>query len=431
MKIQIRDATIVSLDETTMPETGGAYSGDVCIEDGRILALGAVPEGFRPDRTVEARGRIVMPGFVNCHTHLAMTLLRGYAEDLPLMEWLQSLIWPAESRHTGETIRVGTRLAVAEMIASGTTTALDMYFQQHVVAEVLLETGMRGVLSRAILSMDNNTREILDESIAMKERYAGPDRLVGVFLSGHAPYTCEAEDLLRIREAALAHDMGIHIHVSETRGEVEESLSRHGKTPVAYLADLGVFDAPTLAAHCVHVTPEDIGLLHHHGVSVAHNPRSNLKLASGIAPVSHMLRAGVNVGIGTDGAASNNTLDMVEETRLGVLLQKGVTGDATYPGVAQALRMATGNGARALGFPDLGVMRPGFRADLILVERKGPHLAPGHDPLTDLLYSAGRADVTHTMVAGRFLMEERVLTTIDTERLLSEAEDAARVLFPG
>jgi 5-methylthioadenosine/S-adenosylhomocysteine deaminase len=413
MKTLIQNATII-------PQVPGAdvewFIGDVAIEDELIVAVGHAPDSFEPQEIIDATDHILMPGFVNCHAHSAMTLLRGFAEDLPLQTWLQDWIWPAEAKHTEKTLNIGNELAIAEMIKSGTTSFLDMYVRQDLLAESLLRTGMRGVLSRAVLTFEGDVEKHLQDNVNLKYRYQD-ENLVSVFVSAHAPYTCNDKDLLLVREAALEHDMGLHIHISETKKELDDYLGEFGKTPVSYLNDLNMFDAHTLGAHCVHITQEDMHIMSEKGVCVSHNPKSNLKLASGVAPLVDMLEHNITVGIGTDSVASNNSLSMIDEMKTASLLQKGILNDATVLPAKQILNLATREGAKALRLEDVGQIKVGYQADLILLDKSGVHMLPGFNPLTDVVHSATQQDVTHTMVAGKFLMRDRILVTIDEEKL--------------
>lgn len=421
MKTLIQNATII-------PQIQGAdvewFIGDVAIEDELIVAVGQAADSFEPQEIIDATDHILMPGFVNCHAHSAMTLLRGFAEDLPLQTWLQKWVWPAEAKHTETTLNIGNELAIAEMIKSGTTSFLDMYVRQDLLAESLLRTGMRGVLSRAVLTFEGDVEKHLQDNVDLKYRYQD-ENLVSVFVSAHAPYTCNDKDLLLVREAALEHDMGLHIHISETKKELDDYLGEFGKTPVSYLNDLNMFDAHTLGAHCVHITQEDMHILSEKGVCVSHNPKSNLKLASGVAPLVDMLEHNITVGIGTDSVASNNSLSMIDEMKTASLLQKGILNDATVLPAKQILNLATREGAKALRLEDVGQIKVGYQADLILLDKSGIHMLPGFNPLTDVVHSATHQDVTHTMVAGKFLMRDRILVTIDEEKLRYDISNLA------
>ncbi len=428
MKLLVKNAQILPMTEDRTPQDPWFY-GDMAVEDGTIVAVGQVPEDFRPDRVLDGQNRALLPGFVNSHTHTAMVLLRGFADDMPLMDWLENKIWPAENRLTRDMVYAGTLLGMAEMIRCGTTSFLDMYFHQDQVARAALQTGLRTVLSRGLIGFEPDFSEKLADNVELKNRWAGQgeDRIT-VMLGPHAPYTCMPEHLDQVMEMAHKHDMGIHIHVSETAGEVRDAMEKWGKSPVRHLYDLGVFDRPTVAAHCVHVDGEDMELMLEKGVSVAHNPSSNLKLASGFAPTAAMMEKGINVSLGTDGASSNNNLNIVEEMHLASLIPKAFLGDATAMPAYEALKMATVNGAKALGLSGVGCLKPGNRADFILVDLNRPHLIPGYNLVSDLVYSAQSTDVVTTVVNGRILMEDGEIKTMDLPAVMQEVRGFRKIL---
>lgn len=371
---------------------------------------------------VDGRGFLAAPGFVNTHTHAAMTLFRSYADDMLLMDWLQHKIWPAEDRLTGEDVYWATLAAIGEMIKSGTTTYADMYFFMNDVARATDESGMRGVLARGMAGVAPTAEQALTESRAFyREWHNQAEGRITVMLGPHAPYTCPSDYLKRV--VSLSEELGaeIHIHLSETKGEVEDCFKLHGKSPIQHMADLGVLQRGVLAAHCVHVDEHDLALMKAHNVRVAHNPQSNLKLASGFAPVPAMLAAGITVGLGTDGTASNNNLDLLEEVRLAAMLHKAVTGNPQVVPARQALDLATRDGAAALGLgSQVGELRVGAKADVVLYERQGLHWCPPHDPVSLLVYAAQSNDVHSVWINGRRVLDKRVLTTIDEEKVKQE-----------
>ncbi len=431
------DFVVVGASVLTMePGAEPIANGAVAIAGGRIAAVGPAEEllDLAPSGALLAASDcLVMPGLVNTHSHLAMTLLRGLADDLPLTTWLEQHIWPAEKEHMDrDTVRLGTELAAAEQLLGGVTTTTDMYFFGDDVAEVLAAAGMRGVVAESLIDFPTprcaTPEEMMEKQREMAEAWADHPLIVPS-IAAHAPYTVCAANL--VKEAELAEELGLplQIHVSETRWEVEKLLAEKGKSPVAYLADLGVLGERVVAAHCVHVSPEDIDLLAEFEVGVAHNPASNLKLASGIAPVPAMLARGVKVGLGTDGTASNNTLDLVRDLQLTALLHKGASFDPTVLPARTVLEMATLGGARVLGLEDrIGTLREGKEADLICVAIDGAHATPFYDPFSHMVYAARAADVRHVMVRGKLVVRNHQLKTIDLDRLRAASrETAARI----
>lgn len=427
--ILISGVTVLTMEEHDKIFQGGV----IAIAGNRIAAAGppgSLPAGFIADRKIDGTGMVALPGLVNCHTHAAMSLMRSYADDMPLMKWLSEKIWPLEEKLTPEDVYWGTMLSCLEMIKSGTTTFADMYFMMDRVAEAVGKSGMRACLSRGMIGDGPNAQLAADESAKLIEDWHGGagDR-IKVMLGPHAPYTCPPDYLKKVFDLAVRYNVGIHIHVAETEDEIEQIREKYGKTPVRYLDDLGLFEVPVLAAHCVHLNDQDIDIIARKKVGVAHCPESNMKLASGIAPVVTLLGAGGVVGLGTDGAASNNNLDMLEEMRTAALLQKVSSGDPLALPSFAALRMATAEGARTLGLAgDIGVLRPGMKADLILVNFRRPHLCPRHDLYAHLVYAAQSADVETVVIDGRVVMEDRRVLTMDEEEVMAGAERCARKL---
>ena len=385
--------------------------------------------GFK--RIIDGRGKVALPGLINAHTHAAMTLLRSYADDLPLMEWLETRIWPLEAKLTGEDVYWGTMLGIAEMIKSGTTALADMYFFMDDTARAVEETGIRACLSRGMIGVGPESEQALTESRELITRWDGQaDGRIQFWLGPHAPYTCPPDYLKKVLVMADELGVGIHIHLAETRSEFDDIMQQYGKTPTALLRDAGVFKYPVLAAHCVYLTDEDIAILADHRVRVVHNPQSNMKLASGIARVPEMLAADITVALGTDGASSNNNLDMVEELRACALLHKVNSMNPQVIPAYQALEMATVNGARALGLEsEVGMLKPGMKADLILVDLEQLHYYPHHDIVAHLAYAGQSADVDTVIVDGRILMENRRLTTIDEQQVKAEVKKVAARLI--
>ncbi|GAW91042.1 amidohydrolase [Calderihabitans maritimus] len=432
-RILIQDGLIIPMDKSLADGGELHYTGDVAVEQGKIVAAGpegTIPADWKPDKIIDARGKAVLPGFINCHTHAAMTLFRSYADDLPLMQWLGEKIWPLEENLQSEDVYWGTQLAILEMIRSGTTTFADMYFFMDQVAQAVAETGIRACLSRGMIGVAPTRDEALKESKELvRNWHRQAEGRINVMLGPHAPYTCPPDYLDKVLEMAAELTVGIHIHLAETRDEVRDITKQYGKTPIRLMEEVGLFKFPVLAAHCVHLDEEEIEILKTHGVGVVHNPESNMKLASGIAPVSRMLEVGVKVGLGTDGPASNNNLDLIEEMRTAALLQKVSMQDPTAIPAYQALEMATRLGAAALGLSEeVGVIKPGYKADIILVDLNQPHFYPHHDPLAHLVYAARGADVDTVIIDGKVVMENREVKTIDTERVYWEVEQSARRL---
>ena len=349
-----------------------------------------------------------------------------YADDMKLMDWLENKIWPVEAKMKKEDVYWGAMLAAVEMIRSGTTTFADMYGDMDKVAEATLESGLRGVLARGMIGVAPNGQQAFEENKELYKNFhgAGEGRLTVMF-GPHAPYTCPTDFLRQVAEAAAEYQAEVHIHLSETKGEVENCLKEHGMTPIALMEKVGILECGVLAAHCVHVTAEDIVLMEKYGVRVAHNPGSNMKLASGVAPVPEMLKAGLCVALGTDGASSNNNLDMLEEVRLAALLHKVHTLDPLAVPAWEAVRMGMEEGARAVGIKNLGRLEKGALADIVLLDMSGAEWCPKFDLVSLLAYSASSRSVDTVMVNGRVLMEKRELLSLDEERICYEANRCA------
>lgn len=419
-KILIKNGILLPMAKSLQDGGDLYFPGSLCIENNVIRALGDVPQDFAADVVIDAAGKVVMPGFVNCHTHAAMTLLRSYADDLPLMHWLEKKIWPLEAKLEAEDIYWGTLLACREMIGCGTTTFADMYFFMEEAARAVADSGIRASLSRGLIGVAPKGESALEESKAFIQQWHGKaNGRITTMLGPHAPYTCPPDYLEKVMQLAEDLEVGIHIHVAETRQEVEDINRQYGKSPVELLDEVGLFQFPVLAAHCVHVSEADMEILREKNVKVAHNPESNMKLASGIAPVPRMLAEGITVGLGTDGAASNNNLDLLEEMRSTALLHKVSQEDPTVISAYQALEMATKYGGQALGLP-VGVLAPGKQADVILIDLRKPHLQPLHDIPAHIVYAAQASDVDTVIVNGEVVMENRQVKTVDEEQLYAE-----------
>ncbi len=422
----LKGGTLILPGET--PGTVRAEPGDLAMRSGIILAAGdggVLPEDFDPD-VIDVSGQYVMPGLVNAHGHAAMSLLRGYADDMPLMPWLQQRIWPIEAVMTPEDIAAGTALAVAEMLGGGTTCMADMYFPMPTVAEVCRQLGIRAVLSQGLIGMkDQLERDLRVSRDFVRTWHGAADGRIRTQLGPHAPYTCPPHHLRAVADLARELGVGIHTHLAETSGEVRDMRRDYGKDPTNYLREAGILDVPVTAAHGVHLDAQSMEILRRCEASVVHCPRSNLRLACGIAPVVEMLDAGVTVGLGTDGAASAATLDMWEEMRFAGYLQKVKHDDATALPAERLLFMATRGGARALGLEDVGELSPGFRADIIVVSRDRTAMVPEHDPLSLLAYCAGTADVQRVFVDGNPVVKDGRLLSADERDITRLARSAA------
>ena len=401
----------------------------VAIKGGTIVDLmpsAAVSERYLPLRRIELADHALIPGLVNLHTHAAMTLMRGLADDTALMDWLQKHIWPAEARLVSpEFVHDGTLLACAEMLRGGVTCFNDMYFFPEAAAQAVLSAGMRAALGMIVIELRspyaNDAADYLSKGLALRDRYRDESRL-SFCIAPHAPFTVSDATFERVATYAGELDVPVHIHLHETADEIRDSLATHHQRPIRRLQKLGLLGPGLIAVHAVHVEADEIALLAEHGCHIAHCPSSNLKLASGIAPVAKLHRQGVNVGLGTDGAASNNRLDMFSEMRLAALLAKGSSGDPTVLPAHAALEMATLNAARALGLDRrIGSLARGKRADIAAIKLEAPELSPCYDPLSHLAYAAGREHVSHVWVDGELLVENGALTRLDARELTAKA----------
>ena len=422
-KLWIKNTQILTMTGTP------AFAGDILIENDKIAVLGQVSEEQASGaEVIDGRNTIAMPGLVNTHTHAAMTLLRSYADDMELMPWLNEKIWPAEAKFVNEYIYWGSALAAVEMIQSGTTTFADMYDSMHEVARVTEESGLRANLARGCVVFSDPELKNIQKNVRLYENFHNTaDGRIKVWFAPHAPYTCPPEYLSKIVEAADQCKTGIHVHLAETQDELKQIRDGYGKTPTEYLNDLGVFKLPTLAAHSVYLTDSDIAILKEHNVGIAHNPSSNLKLASGIADIPKYLQAGLNVGIGTDGCSSNNTLNMFKEMTICSFVQKVHAMDPTVLPAEEILKLATIGGAKAMRWDDeIGTLEVGKKADLILVDLNKPHFAPWNNSVSDLVYSAQGSDVKTTIVNGKVLMKNYEVLTMDVEKIMAETSRIAR-----
>ncbi len=395
---------------------------DIYLQDDKIAGIGEAPEEFSQDQVIDGTDRLAIPGLINAHTHSYMALLRNVADDLPFEDWLFKNIEPIEDKLEPEDAYWGACLAILEMIKSGTTCFSDMQMHIHQTSKAAAESGMRAVISRGLVgSGDNEAGQIrLKEAYEEKEAWKDCDRLT-FFLGPHAPYSCD-EDFQRIvaKEAAKNH-MGVHIHLSESRNEAENIRSQYGASPIALAKRAGLFDGLAVAAHCVHVDEDDLNILKKCQVSVITNPASNMKLGNGFAPVPDMLKKGINVCIGTDGAASNNSLNMFHEMNLLGLIHKGAREKADCVSAREIFRMATLNGAKALGMEQkTGSIEIGKKADLAILNLRTPSMTPRNDLLAGLCYSANGSEVETVIIDGKIVMENRRILTLDEERIYAE-----------
>jgi 5-methylthioadenosine/S-adenosylhomocysteine deaminase len=426
----VNGQTVVTMDAAATVIENGA----VAIKDGVIVALGSsdtITAGYSAAKVLDGAQRVVMPGLINGHSHAAMTLLRGVADDLALMDWLNNYIFPAEVEFVdAEFVRIGTELACWEMLRGGTTTFVDMYYYGDVVAEVVERCGMRAMVSATVIDQRSPDAENAEDSLRKGRefiaRWQGRNSRITPMFGPHANYTLSAEQLRATRDAANELGVPISIHVSESPFELQYAKDTYGKTSIEMYEAIGFFDGPTIAAHVVWPTDAEIPILVEHQVGVIHNPTSNMKIASGIAPVAKMLRAGVRVGLGTDGAASNNDLDMWEEMRLAALLQKVEQMNPEVMPARTVLAMATIGGATAIGMGDsIGSLEVGKRADLIQVDFNDVHHIPTYDVISHLVYVSDEQDVATVVVDGRILMENHKMLSIDTTRVANEARALA------
>ena len=400
---------------------------NIAIADDRIVAVGDVPEDFQAEKIIDGTQHFAIPGFVNAHTHASMTLLRSYADDMKLMDWLEQMIWPIEAKLYSDDIYWGAMLAAVEMIRSGTTAFADMYGpDMERVAEVVDVSGLRGVLSRGLIGVAPDSDKKLEENAALYENYHGAAQgRITVMFGPHALYTCPPDYLKKIAAKAQALGAEVHIHMSETVGEIENCLKEYGKRPFAHVASTGLFENGTLAAHCVYLDNEDIDIIKKYHIRVAHNPGSNMKLASGTAPVPRLLEEGICVALGTDGASSNNNLDMLDEVQLAALMHKVHTLDPLAVPALTAVKMGTEYGAQALSLHDVGRLQAGDKADIVLFSMRGAAWTPCYNPVSLLAYAAKSSSIDTVMVDGKILMENGALTTMDEERILFEAQKVA------
>ena len=429
VSLVVKNGIVVTVDGNRRVIEAGA----VAVDGRDIVAVdtaAAIATRFRGRETIDAAGGVIMPGLINTHTHAPMVLFRGLADDLALMDWLQKYIFPAEAKTvTPEFVRAGTRLAALEMIESGTTAYADMYYFEEEIARTTKAAGIRGILGQTIIQFPVPDAKTPQEGLARTERFAkefAHDDLITPAVAPHAMYTLDAATLKACRALADRLSIPVIIHLAETQDEIKTAAEKYGATPTAFLESLGFWGPRTLANHGVHLTAADIATLAARKVGVSHNPESNMKLASGIAPVEEMRKAGVAVGLGTDGAASNNDLDMFEAMRQAAFLQKLKNNDPRAVSAPVALEMATIGGARALGLErEIGSLEPGKRADLLIVSMSSARQTPMYDPVSHLVYVTRGDDVRTTIVNGKVLMRDRKPLTLNPAQVLAEARTFA------
>ncbi len=428
--VLVTGGTVVTMDA----ERRVIENGAVAIRGERIVAVGPAAElekSYRARRRIRANGRLILPGLINTHTHAAMSLYRGVADDRTLEDWLKNYIFPLEAKHsTADFVYWGTLLAAVEMLRGGTTTFVDMYYHEDEVARAAEKAGIRAVAGETVLDFPTPDSKTPADGLRYAEefirRWQG-HALVTPAIAPHSAYTCSAETLKASAELARRTGAPLLIHLAESQGEMEDVRRKHGQRPVAYLAGLGVFDVPTLGAHCIFVGPADRKTLGEKGVGCAHNPTSNMKMASGVSPVPELRAAGVAVGLGTDGpAGSNNDFNLWEEMDLAAKLAKVTSDDPTVLNAAEALALATIEGARAVRLEkEIGSLEAGKRADLILVRRDAPHAVPFYDVYSQVVYSLKASDVETTVVNGRVVFERGRVTTLNEREVFRQAEGFA------
>jgi len=413
----------------TEPEVETVKS-DLFISGTEIAGIGKTPDNFTPDKVIDCTGKLVIPGLINCHTHACMSIFRNYADDLMFHDWLFNRIWPVEDKLLAEDAYWCNLLSFMEMIRSGTTSFMDMYMYMNECIQAVNDSGMRAVMTRGFLGQDagdEGGQRRIAEFFEAREAAKGNDKIT-FRLGPHAVYTCGAGYLEHLIGIAKKEGLGFNVHVSESKKEVDDCIAEHGKTPVEYLRDLGLFDIPTVAAHCAWITDKDIEIFRDKNVSVATNPVSNMKLGNGFAPVSKLLKAGVNVCVGTVSAASNNRQNMFAELAVLSYIHKGVDIDAQSVSAKTALEMGTVNGAKALGL-NAGAIVTGKKADLAIMDLRHPHLQPENNLAAGLIYSANGSEIETVIIDGEIVMENRRFMSIDEDRVYAEIRRIGDRLF--
>ena len=431
LDLLLKNVDIITMDDQNMV----IHNGFIGVSDRKIcFAAEKLPENISFKKEINGKGGLAMPGLINAHSHSAMTLMRNYADDIALESWLFDNIFPIEAKLTDRDVYWGTMLGIAEMLKSGVTAFADMYMYMDEVARAVTETGIKANLCKSpVQFFEGGELKRLDRSQGTVDYYNQYHNSAGgrikVFVEIHSAYMFNEQTLTNAASLARQLNTGIHIHILETTAEVESSKRDYGMTSVEICEKTGVLDVPVLAAHCVHLTDSDLEIMRKKGCSIAHNPSSNLKLGSGIARVPEMIGRGINVCLGTDGAASNNNLNMFEEINLAALLHKGVAMDPQLMKADTVLKMGTCNGARAIGFDDTGKISEGMKADIILIDTDKPHFYPQNNPLSTAVYSAQASDVDTVIIDGNIVMQNRVFTGIDEEKIKYEVHSLSKRLL--
>lgn len=417
----IKNAYIVSM-------AGPISKADLLIEDDRIMEIGIIDK--EADEVIDATGKVIMPGLINAHTHIAMSLFRGYSDDLELMEWLKN-VWKVEDKMSAEDVYYASLLSEIEMIKSGTTTFNDHYFFEDETAKATIKSGMRGMLSRVIINEGNEAQKRIEEAEKLYNDYnnAGEGR-IKVVVGIHAPYTCPPKTIESSIALAKKYNIPIHIHYLETKAEMVQIKENYNKTVTEYLKDLSLFDSHVILAHGVHVSDDDIKVLRDIRGGIVHNPISNEKLGSGIANTRKLIDSGITVALGTDGQGSTNTLDMFEEIKSAAYLQKVSYEKATAISAEEVLKMATIEGAKVLGLEnDIGTLEVGKKADIIIIDLNKPHLCPVHDLYSTLAYSVNGADIETVIIDGKVVMKDRKVQTLDENEVMQKCNEIIQKLF--
>lgn len=415
------NSTIITMDSNNRCIENGA----IAFENGKITYIGEIPENLEEfNEVIDVKGDYVLPGLINTHGHASMSLLRGYADDLPLKNWLEEKMWPLEGQYTPEHAKWGAYLSIIEMLRTGTTTFVDMYDNMDEVAKAVDISGIRARLCRGVIGLvplDIQLQKLDDATNFAKNWHNQANGRITTMMSPHSPYTCPPDYIEKIVAKAEELDLPMHIHMSETQYEVEQNERDYGERPVKHLEKLGVFHRPTLVAHAVHVNDEEMDILAKYDVKVSHNIISNLKLASGVAPVPKMLEKGITVSLGTDSSASNNNLDLFEEIKQVAILHKGVNNNSTMIPAETALQLATINGAQALWLEEqVGSLEVGKEADIIVLNTKQVFFQPKHDPISHIVYSASGRDVKDVYVQGKQVVKNGECLTVDEEKVIYE-----------